>query len=94
MNAFAATPGTEEEKTMKDWLTNRHHTPPDDIYQPVDLVAAARFNRLLLALTERVANADSQPQGRPTSFFKGLRFPIPGQQTRSLRCTIYGLMTV
>ena len=74
MNAFAATPGTAEEKTMKDWLTNRYHAPSDDTSQPVDLVAAARFNRLLLALTERVANADSRPQWKQTSFFK--RFAV------------------
>ena len=74
MNAFAATPGTEEEKTMKAWLTNRYHAPSDDTNQPVNLVAAARFNRLLLALTERVANADARPQWKQTSFFK--RFAV------------------
>jgi Zn-dependent M28 family amino/carboxypeptidase len=70
MNAFAARPGTEEEKAMKAWLTNRYHAPSDDTNQPVDLVAAARFNRMLLALTERVANADARPQWKETSFFK------------------------
>jgi Zn-dependent M28 family amino/carboxypeptidase len=74
MNAFAATPGTAEEKTMKDWLTNRYHAPSDDTNQPVDLVAAARFNRLLLALTERVANAEARPEWKQASFFK--RFAI------------------
>lgn len=69
-NAFAARPGTEEEKVMKTWLTNRYHAPSDDINQPVDLVAAARFNRLLLTLTERVADEDSRPQWKQTSFFK------------------------
>jgi len=74
MSAFAATPGTEEEKTMKAWLTNRYHAPSDDTNQPVDLVAAARFNRLLLTLTERVANADARPQWKQASFFK--RFAV------------------
>lgn len=70
MNAFAATPGTEEATTMKAWLTARYHAPSDDVDQPVDLVAAARFNRILLNLTERIANADTRPEWKETSFFK------------------------
>jgi Zn-dependent M28 family amino/carboxypeptidase len=70
MNAFAPTPGTEEEKNMKAWLTNRYHAPSDDTNQPVDLVAAARFNRMLGILTERVANADDRPHWKESSFFK------------------------
>lgn len=70
MNAFAARPGTDEEKTLKTWLTNRYHAPSDDTNQPVDFVAAGRFNRMLLNLTERVANADSRPEWKETSFFK------------------------
>ncbi len=72
MSAFAATPGTEEEKIMKNWLTNRYHAPSDDTKQPVDSVAAARFDRVLLRLTERVADGDSRPQWKETSFFKRL----------------------
>ena len=70
MNAFAARPGTDEVRIMKAWLTSRYHAPSDDTNQPVDLVAAARFNQLLLALTEHVANADGRPQWKGTSFFK------------------------
>ena len=70
MCAFGASPGTDEDKTMKSWLTNRYHAPSDDTNQPVDLVAAARFNRLLLTLTERIANADARPEWETTSFFK------------------------
>ncbi|MFZ0591767.1 MAG: M20/M25/M40 family metallo-hydrolase, partial [Bryobacteraceae bacterium] len=70
MSAFAASPGTDEEKTLKTWLTNRYHAPSDDTNQPVDLVAAARFNRMLLTLTERIADADARPRWKETSFFK------------------------
>lgn len=70
MNAFAATPGTAEEKTLKTWLTNRYHAPSDDPNQPVDLVAAARFNRMLLTLTKRIADAETPPSWKETSFFK------------------------
>ncbi len=69
-NGFAPRPGTPEEQLFKDWLTNRYHAPSDDVNQPVDLVAAARFNELLLKLTERVADAPTRPQWKQTSFFR------------------------
>ncbi|HYL04954.1 MAG TPA: M28 family metallopeptidase [Thermoanaerobaculia bacterium] len=74
--SFGAAPGSPEEKMKKDWLTNRYHAPSDDVDQPVDLPAAARFNRLILALAERVANAEARPAWKPTSFFR--RFALPG----------------
>lgn len=70
MIAFAPRPGTAEEKTMKAWLTNRYHAPSDDTNQAVDVVAAARFNHMLLQLAERVADEDARPQWKQTSFFK------------------------
>ncbi len=69
-NGFAPRPGTPEEQQFKDWLKNRYHAPSDDVNQPVDLVAAARFNQLLLSLTERVADAPARPQWKATSFFR------------------------
>jgi Zn-dependent M28 family amino/carboxypeptidase len=70
MAGFDALPGSPEEKTRSEWLRQRYHAPSDDLQQPVDLVAAARFNALLLALTERIANAPMRPSWRPDSFFK------------------------
>src|SRR4030088_1069004 len=67
--------GTPEQKIFKDWLTNRYHAPSDDVNQPVDLAAAARFNQIILALAERVANADARPEWKQTSFFR--RFAEP-----------------
>jgi Zn-dependent M28 family amino/carboxypeptidase len=67
---FGSAPGSPEEKLKKDWLTNRYHAPSDDVNQPVDLAAAARFNQLILALAERVANADARPEWKQTSFFR------------------------
>lgn len=69
MSAFAAA-NPQEEKTLKDWLTNRYHAPSDDLSQPVDLVAAAQFDRILLHLTERIADAQDRPHWKETSFFK------------------------
>jgi Zn-dependent M28 family amino/carboxypeptidase len=69
-NGFAPRPGTAEEQQFKDWLTKRYHAPSDDLDQPVDFVAAARFNQIMLTLTERVANAPNRPQWKETSFFR------------------------
>lgn len=59
-----------EEKIAKDWLKNRYHAPSDDLNQPVDKTAAAQFNRILLELGERVANAATRPQWNADSFFR------------------------
>ncbi len=67
---FAGAPGSPEEKLQKEWLTARYHAPSDDTNQPVDLAAAARFNRLILKLAERVADADARPAWKETSFFR------------------------
>jgi Zn-dependent M28 family amino/carboxypeptidase len=74
--SFGAAPGSHEEQMKKDWLTNRYHAPSDDVNQPLDLAAAARFNQLLLALAERVAGDEARPEWKPTSFFR--RFAQPG----------------
>ncbi|MBZ5606043.1 MAG: M28 family peptidase [Acidobacteriia bacterium] len=67
---FGYIPGTPEDKIFNDWLTNRYHAPSDDLSQPVDKTAAAQFNRLLLDLGERVANAKDRPHWKSNSFFK------------------------
>jgi len=73
--SFGAAPGSPEEKMKKEWLTNRYHAPSDDVGQPVDLPAAAKFNQLMLALAERVADEEKRPAWKPTSFFS--RFAQP-----------------
>jgi len=76
--SFGAAPGSHEEQMKKDWLTNRYHAPSDDVNQPVDLAAAARFNQLMLALAERVAGDEARPEWQPTSFFRRFAQPQPG----------------
>jgi hypothetical protein len=70
MLAFGFRPGTKEEAIEKAWLQNRYHAPSDDLQQPVDLEAAARYNQLMLAIAEAVANAPARPQWKPESFFR------------------------
>jgi Zn-dependent M28 family amino/carboxypeptidase len=70
MLEFGFLPASKEEALEKAWLKSRYHAPSDDLQQPVDLEAAARYNRIMLALTEAVANAPARPQWKPGSFFR------------------------
>ncbi|MFY9527710.1 MAG: M28 family metallopeptidase [Candidatus Acidiferrales bacterium] len=63
-------PGSPEQKTFKDWLTQRYHAPSDDLNQPVDLPAAAGFEEVIRGLTIAVANNDRRPQWKSDSFFR------------------------
>jgi Zn-dependent M28 family amino/carboxypeptidase len=67
---FGYEPGSPEETIAKNWLQNRYHAPSDDLNQPVDLAAAAKFNRILLDLGTKVANAKDRPQWNANSFFR------------------------
>jgi hypothetical protein len=62
--------GTPEEKIHKDWLRDRYHKPSDDLNQPVDKDAAAQFDRIIVSLLTRVANADKRPEWNQDSFFR------------------------
>jgi Zn-dependent M28 family amino/carboxypeptidase len=62
--------GSAEEATSKKWLTERYHAPSDDVAQPVDKKAAADFDGVVAKLVERIANRESRPRWRDTSFFK------------------------
>jgi len=66
----APEPGTPEEKIFKDWLTQRYHAPSDDVNQPVDLAAAAKYEEIVRALLINVANGDRRPEWKPDSFFR------------------------
>jgi Zn-dependent M28 family amino/carboxypeptidase len=62
--------GSTEEKIRRDWVRDRYHKPSDDLTQPVDLAAAAKFNRVIMGLLERVANDPARPKWNDYSFFK------------------------
>ncbi|MEO8678864.1 MAG: M20/M25/M40 family metallo-hydrolase, partial [Vicinamibacterales bacterium] len=62
--------GTEDEKTRLAWVRDRYHQPSDDLDQPVDLEAAAKFNRVIMALLRRVADDAARPAWNADSFFK------------------------
>jgi len=67
---FGWLPGTPEEKKFNDWYKERYHGPADDVSQPVDAAAAARFNDILGKLALRVADAAERPHWKADSFFR------------------------
>jgi hypothetical protein len=62
--------GTPEHELLKQWRAKRYHAPSDDLAQPVDLGAAATFNRFYFELTRVIADRPTRPQWKDTSFFK------------------------
>ncbi len=76
--SFGYTKGSPEEATVKQWLSNRYHAPSDDLQQPVDLAAAAKYDKIVLGLAEAMADGDQRPQWNPDSFFR--RFAVTGGQ--------------
>ncbi|HEV2444585.1 MAG TPA: M20/M25/M40 family metallo-hydrolase, partial [Candidatus Sulfopaludibacter sp.] len=62
--------GSPEEKIRKDWVRDVYHKPSDDLQQPIDKEAAAKFDRIIANLLERVANDPARPQWHADSFFR------------------------
>jgi Zn-dependent M28 family amino/carboxypeptidase len=67
---FGWTFGSPQEKIFNTWIHTRYHSPSDDLKQPVDLEAAAKFDHILEQLTLRVADAEARPRWEPNSFFR------------------------
>ncbi len=67
---FGYEPGSPEEKIRRTWVRDIYHRPADDLNQPVDKAAAALFNRVILNLVTRIADASAKPQWYRDSFFK------------------------
>jgi hypothetical protein len=64
-----------EHEFVKQWRKERYHAPSDDLQQPVDLQSAVDFNRVYARIVEAVANRNTRPSWKETSFFK--RFAVP-----------------
>ena len=76
MMSVAPEPGSPEVKIFKDWLTQRYHAPSDDINQPVDLAAAAKYEEIVRALLINIAKGDHRPEWKPDSFFRRYAEPV------------------
>jgi hypothetical protein len=62
--------GTKEEAAFQGWLKNRYHSPSDDLDQPVNMEAAAKYMEILANLLVRTANSDKKPEWKANSFFR------------------------
>jgi Zn-dependent M28 family amino/carboxypeptidase len=67
--------GSPEETIRRNWVRDVYHKPSDDTSQPVNLEAAATFDRVIMTLLQRVANDTARPTWNADSFFK--RFATP-----------------
>jgi Zn-dependent M28 family amino/carboxypeptidase len=70
---FGWLPDSPEQKTFNDWIRERYHRPSDDLNQPIDREGAVHFDRVLLTLVRRVANAQGRPEWYPESFFSTIQ---------------------
>ncbi len=66
---FGWLPDSPEQRTFNDWIKEKYHRPSDDLNQPIDREGAVHFDRVLLTLANRVANAPGRPEWYPESFF-------------------------
>jgi hypothetical protein len=66
---FGYEPGSPEESIYRGWYAERYHSPADDINQPWDPPAAAKFNDFFGKLVQTVSNDDEKPKWRPGSPF-------------------------
>lgn len=50
--------GSPEEGVYRKWYAERYHRPSDDLNQPIDFAAAAKFNSFFAKLVDEVANGE------------------------------------
>lgn len=66
---FGYEKGSPEEAIYRRWYAERYHSPADDINQPWDPPAAAKFNEFFGKVVEAVSNDDERPKWKPGSPF-------------------------
>ncbi len=70
---FGYDPGTDAEKRYREWYQVRYHRPQDDLTQPMDFTAAAKFNVFFYRLVETIGDAPARPAFLPESPFAAKR---------------------
>ncbi len=58
---FGFDPGSDAEKRYRHWYEVQYHRPQDDLTQPVDFDAAAKFDQFFYKLVGTVADAPQKP---------------------------------
>lgn len=66
---FGYQKGSSEEATYRRWYAERYHSPADDLKQPWDPAAAAKFNEFFDRLVIAVADQPRRPAWLPGSPF-------------------------
>ena len=66
---FGYEKGSPEEKVYRQWYAERYHSPADDLNQPWDPEAAAKFNDFFNRVVAAVADAGERPQWKAGSRF-------------------------
>ena len=66
---FGYDPATESERRYREWYQIRYHRPQDDLTQPIDFAAAAKFNDFFYKLVAAIAADPHRPEILPTSQF-------------------------
>jgi Zn-dependent M28 family amino/carboxypeptidase len=66
--------GTGDEKLQEKWISERYHSVQDDVNQPLDLEAAARFTEVAGAIARELGDSGLRPKWNPGSFFR--RFEV------------------
>jgi hypothetical protein len=64
---FGYQPDSAEELVYRRWYAERYHSPKDDLDQPWDPAAAAKFNDFFGRVVEAFANAPERPHWKPGS---------------------------
>jgi hypothetical protein len=64
---------TAEARLHEEWRRNTYHSPQDDLSQPFDWAAGAKFGDFALRMTLDIANAAKRPTWNDGDFF-GERF--------------------
>jgi hypothetical protein len=59
-------------KVFMNFLANAYHRPSDDLKQPIDFRAGARFAEVNYRILKAVANADTRPSWNEGDFFGNL----------------------
>ena len=67
---FGYESGSPDETIRRNWVRDIYHKPADDTTQPVNIEAAAAFDRVIMALLQRVADDPVRPTWNADSFFK------------------------
>ena len=66
---FGFDPGTDAERRYRQWYGTQYHRPQDDLTQPMDFGAAAKFDDFFYGFVEAIANHSERPRILPGSPF-------------------------